>query len=70
MGLQIITFCIWWHYNVLVHDVNTSEELITFENIKSNSDRMHFVEVKMAVEDAPVKLSNIAKAFASQNKSS
>ena len=57
--------------NVLVHDVNTSEELmLTFENIKSNSDRMHFVEVKMAVEDAPVKLSNIAKAFASQNKSS
>ena len=57
--------------NVLVHDVNTSEELmLAFENIKSNSDRMHFVEVKMAVEDAPVKLSNIAKAFASQNKSS
>ncbi|MDR4211394.1 alpha-keto acid decarboxylase family protein, partial [Bacillus thuringiensis] len=57
--------------NVLVHDVNTSEELmLTFENIKSNSDRMHFVEVKMAVEYAPVKLSNIAKAFASQNKSS
>ncbi|MDU5338210.1 MAG: alpha-keto acid decarboxylase family protein, partial [Staphylococcus epidermidis] len=57
--------------NVLVHDVNTSEELmLTFENIKSNSDRMHFVEVKMAVEDAPAKLSNIAKAFASQNKSS
>lgn len=29
---------------------------------------MHYVEVKMAVEDAPVKLSEIAKAFASQNK--
>ena len=29
---------------------------------------MHFVEVKMAVEDAPAKLSEIAKAFASQNK--
>ena len=44
--------------------------MLTLENIKSNSDRMHFVEVKMSVEDAPAKLSNIAKAFASQNKSS
>ena len=55
--------------NVEVHDVNTSEELKrAFEKINSNSDRMHYVEVKMAVEDAPVKLSEIAKAFASQNK--
>lgn len=55
--------------NIEVHDVNTSEELKrAFEKINSNSDRMHYVEVKMAVEDAPVKLSEIAKAFASQNK--
>lgn len=55
--------------NVEVHDVNTSEELKrAFEKINSNSDRMHYVEVKMAVEDAPVKLSEIAKAFTSQNK--
>lgn len=55
--------------NVEVHDVNTSEELKrAFEKINANSDRMHYVEVKMAVEDAPVKLSEIAKAFASQNK--
>ena len=55
--------------NVEVHDVNTSEELKrVFEKINANSDRMHYVEVKMAVEDAPVKLSEIAKAFASQNK--
>lgn len=55
--------------NVAVHDVNTSHELKDgFENINANNDRMHFVEVKMAVEDAPTKLSDIAKAFASQNK--
>ncbi|MBO0376751.1 alpha-keto acid decarboxylase family protein [Staphylococcus warneri] len=55
--------------NVVVHDVNTSHELKeTFEKINANGDCMHFVEVKMAVEDAPAKLSDIAKAFASQNK--
>lgn len=55
--------------NVVVHDVNTSHELKdAFENINANNDRMHFVEVKMAIEDAPTKLSDIAKAFASQNK--
>ena len=55
--------------NVAVHDVNNSEELMqAFEDIKAHNDRMHYVEVKMAVEDAPTKLSEIAKAFASQNK--
>ena len=55
--------------NVVVHDVNTSHELKeTFEKINANGDCMHFVEVKMAVEDAPAKLRDIAKAFASQNK--
>lgn len=55
--------------NVVVHDVNTSHELQEiFEKINANGDCMHFVEVKMAVEDAPAKLSDIAKAFASQNK--
>ncbi|MFW3591455.1 alpha-keto acid decarboxylase family protein [Staphylococcus caprae] len=55
--------------NVAVHDVNNSEELMqAFEDIKARNDRMHYVEVKMAVEDAPTKLSEIAKAFASQNK--
>ena len=54
---------------VVVHDVNTSHELKeTFEKINAHSDCMHFVEVKMAIEDAPAKLSDIAKAFASQNK--
>ena len=54
---------------VVVHDVNTSHELKeTFEKINANGDCMHFVEVKMAVEDAPAKLSDIAKALASQNK--
>ncbi|RQM98131.1 pyruvate decarboxylase [Staphylococcus warneri] len=54
---------------VVVHDVNTSHELKeTFEKINAHSDCMHFVEMKMAVEDAPTKLSDIAKAFASQNK--
>ena len=55
--------------NVVVHDVNTSHELKeTFEKINANGYCMHFVEVKMAVEDAPAKLSDIAKVFASQNK--
>jgi TPP-dependent 2-oxoacid decarboxylase len=55
--------------NVVIHDVNTSHELKeTFEKINAHSDCMHFVEVKMANEDAPAKLSDIAKAFASQNK--
>ncbi|VED30789.1 indole-3-pyruvate decarboxylase [Staphylococcus warneri] len=55
--------------NVVVHDVNTSHELKeTFEKINAHSDCMHFVEIKMAIEDAPAKLSDIAKAFASQNK--
>ena len=55
--------------NVAVHDVNNSEELMqAFEDIKAHNDRMHYVEVKMAVEDAPTKFSEIAKAFASQNK--
>ncbi|AGZ25455.1 MULTISPECIES: alpha-keto acid decarboxylase family protein [Staphylococcus] len=55
--------------NVVIHDVNTSHELKeTFEKINAHSDCMHFVEVKMAIEDAPAKLSDIAKAFASQNK--
>lgn len=55
--------------NVVVHDVNTSHELKeTFEKINAHSDCMHFVEVKMAIEDAPAKLSDMAKAFASQNK--
>ena len=31
-------------------------------------DVMHFVEVKMSVEDAPKKLIDIAKAFSQQNK--
>ena len=68
-----------WNYKALpsvfggdhveIHDVNTSEELMhAFESIKSNNDCMRFVEVKMDVKDAPAKLNNIAKAFASQNK--
>ncbi|KKB25748.1 alpha-keto acid decarboxylase family protein [Staphylococcus carnosus] len=53
---------------VKVHDVSTSEELDqAFEAIKAYPDMMHFVEVKMAMHDAPHKLDAIGKAFAKQN---
>ncbi len=55
--------------NVEIHDVESSKDLQdTFNAINGHPDVMHFVEVKMAVEDAPKKLIDIAKAFSQQNK--
>lgn len=55
--------------DVHVHDVSSSHDLQeTFDSINNQPDVMHFVEVKMAVEDAPQKLTDIAKAFSAQNK--
>lgn len=54
--------------DVKIHDVSTSEELKqAFEIIKAYPEMMHFVEVKMAMHDAPHKLEAIGKAFAKQN---
>ena len=53
---------------VAIHDVETSEDLEkTLLNINSKPNQMHFVEVKMAASDAPVKLDAIGKAFSKQN---
>ena len=50
--------------NVEIHDVESSKDLQdTFNAINGHPDVMHFVEVKMSVEDAPKKLIDIAKAF-------
>ncbi|EHJ08025.1 alpha-keto acid decarboxylase family protein [Staphylococcus simiae] len=55
--------------DVQVHDVASSKDLQeTFNRINTHPDVMHFVEVTMAVEDAPQKLIDIAKAFSEQNK--
>lgn len=55
--------------DVKIHDVKTSNELThVFAEINSDRDHMHFVEVHMAVEDAPQKLQEISKAFAAANK--
>ncbi|GGI42555.1 alpha-keto acid decarboxylase family protein [Mammaliicoccus stepanovicii] len=53
---------------VAVHDVETSEDLQeTLMNINNEPNRMHFIEVKMHVSDAPEKLDAIGKAFSKQN---
>ena len=50
--------------NVEIHDVESSKDLQeVFNTINGHPDVMHFVEVKMSVEDAPKKLIDIAKAF-------
>ncbi|WP_338881994.1 alpha-keto acid decarboxylase family protein [Staphylococcus aureus] len=55
--------------NVEIHDVESSKDLQeVFNAINGHPDVMHFVEVKMSVEDAPKKLIDIAKAFSQQNK--
>ncbi len=68
-----------WNYQMLpavfgedeavsVHDVNTSEQLqAAFDQIERETDKMHLVEVKMAVHDAPEKLNEMGKVFAKQN---
>lgn len=54
---------------VKVHDAKTSNELKTvMDSVKADKDHMHFIEVHMAVEDAPKKLIDIAKAFSDANK--
>lgn len=54
---------------VIVHDVKTSNELKSvMDKIDADTHHMHFVEVHMAVEDAPKKLIDIAKAFSDANK--
>ncbi|ARQ07370.1 TPP-dependent 2-oxoacid decarboxylase, includes indolepyruvate decarboxylase [Macrococcoides canis] len=54
---------------VKVHDAKTSNELKTvMDNVQADKDHMHFIEVHMAVEDAPKKLIDIAKAFSDANK--
>ena len=40
----------------------------TFNAINGHPDVMHFVEVKMFVEDAPKKLIDIKQSFSQQNK--
>ncbi|MGW8048254.1 alpha-keto acid decarboxylase family protein [Staphylococcus shinii] len=53
---------------VCTHDVNTSEELQkVLLQVETQPDRMHFIEVKMDVHDAPRKLNAIGQAFAKQN---
>lgn len=53
---------------VCTHDVNTSEEFQkVLLQVETQPDRMHFIEVKMDVHDAPRKLNAIGQAFAKQN---
>ncbi|MCG7339166.1 alpha-keto acid decarboxylase family protein [Staphylococcus sp. ACRSN] len=68
-----------WNYKLLptvfggektvsVHDVDSSETLQqAFDQINIDSNRMHVIEVKMGMHDAPEKLNEIGKAFAKQN---
>lgn len=53
---------------VCTYDVNTSEEFQkVLLQVEAQPDRMHFIEVKMDVHDAPHKLNEIGQAFAKQN---
>ena len=53
---------------VCTYDVNTSEEFQkVLLQVEAQPDRMHFIEVKMDVHDAPHKLNAIGQAFAKQN---
>ena len=53
---------------VMTHHVNTSKQLQDALNqIDQHSDRMHLVEVKMNIDDAPEKLIKLGKVFANQN---
>lgn len=52
----------------MTHHVNTSKQLQDALNqIDRHSDRMHLVEVKMNIDDAPEKLIKLGKVFANQN---
>ena len=53
---------------VMTHHVDTSKQLQDALNqIDQHSDRMHLVEVKMNIDDAPEKLIKLGKVFANQN---
>ncbi|MCA2499195.1 alpha-keto acid decarboxylase family protein [Staphylococcus xylosus] len=53
---------------VCTYDVNTSEEFQkVLLQVEAQPNRMHFIEVKMDVHDAPQKLNAIGQAFAKQN---
>lgn len=53
---------------VMTHHVDTSKQLQDALNqIDEHSDRMHLVEVKMNIDDAPEKLIKLGKVFANQN---
>lgn len=53
---------------VCTYDVNMSEEFQkVLLQVEAQPDRMHFIEVKMDVHDAPHKLNAIGQAFAKQN---
>lgn len=55
--------------HVIAQKTTTANELKkAMDVINDNKDKMHFVEVVMDVMDAPEKLEQISKAFASQNK--
>ncbi len=55
--------------NVEINDVESSKDLQDkFNAINGHQDVMHFVEVKMSVEDAPKKMIDIDKAFSQKNK--
>lgn len=53
---------------VSVHEVDSSVSLQhAFNEINLQPNRMHVIEVKMGMHDAPEKLNDIGKAFAKQN---
>lgn len=53
---------------VETHLAETEQQLANaFERITNEPNKMHFVEVKMAVLDAPNVLKDVSKAFAAQN---
>ncbi|WAG30934.1 alpha-keto acid decarboxylase family protein [Staphylococcus chromogenes] len=68
-----------WNYRLLptvfgnkdipTYNVTTSRELkAAMDKVNEHPQSMHLVEVHMDKHDAPEKLANIAKAFATQNK--
>ena len=55
--------------NIPTYKVTTSRELKSvMDKVNDNPQSMHLIEVHMDKHDAPEKLENIAKAFATQNK--
>lgn len=55
--------------HVVTHLIETEQQLVdAFEAINKDFDKMHFIEVKMGVLDAPDSLKEVSKAFATQNE--